>query len=37
KSAPRTRAANTVLAIREMAQRHGFLDKVTITSWPMRG
>lgn len=32
KSASRTRAANTVLAIREMAQRHGLLDKVTITS-----
>lgn len=32
KSASRTRAATTVLAIREMAQRHGLLDKVTITS-----
>ncbi|RMU41906.1 putative Glycerophosphoryl diester phosphodiesterase [Pseudomonas avellanae] len=32
KSASRTRAANTVLAIREMVQRHGLLDKVTITS-----
>lgn len=32
KSASRTRAVTTVLAIREMAQRHGLLDKVTITS-----
>jgi len=32
KSASRTRAATTVLAIREMAQRFGLLDKVTITS-----
>jgi glycerophosphoryl diester phosphodiesterase len=32
KSASRTRAATTVLAIRELAQRHGLLDKVTITS-----
>nr|WP_304665673.1 glycerophosphodiester phosphodiesterase [Pseudomonas tremae] len=32
KSASRTRAANTVLAIREMVQRHALLDKVTITS-----
>ena len=32
KSASRTRAANTVLAIRELVQRHGLLDKVTITS-----
>lgn len=32
KSASRTRAANTVLAIRELVQRFGLLDKVTITS-----
>lgn len=32
KSASRTRAATTVLAIREMAQRFGMLDKITITS-----
>jgi len=32
KSASRTRAATTVLAIRELAQRHGLLDKITITS-----
>lgn len=32
KSASRTRAANTVLAIRELVQRHGLLEKVTITS-----
>ncbi|MBA1202065.1 glycerophosphodiester phosphodiesterase [Pseudomonas capeferrum] len=32
KSASRTRAASTVLAIREMAQRFGLLDKVMITS-----
>jgi len=32
KSASRTRAVTTVLAIRELAQRHGLLDKVTITS-----
>ena len=32
KSASRTRAASTVLAIRELAQRHGLLDRVTITS-----
>lgn len=32
KSASRTRAATTVLAIREMAQRFGLLDKVTVTS-----
>ncbi|NMY31076.1 glycerophosphodiester phosphodiesterase [Pseudomonas sp. WS 5412] len=32
KSASRTRAATTVLAIREMAQHFGLLDKVTVTS-----
>ncbi len=32
KSASRTRAAATVLGIREMAQRFGLLDKITITS-----
>ncbi|MFF7708334.1 glycerophosphodiester phosphodiesterase family protein [Pseudomonas sp. NPDC007930] len=32
KSASRVRAAGTVLAIRELAQRFGVLDKVTITS-----
>lgn len=32
KSASRGRAATTVLAIRELAQRHGLLDNVTITS-----
>ena len=32
KSASRTRAATTVLAIRELAQRYGLLDKITITS-----
>lgn len=32
KSASRTRAATTVLAIRELAQQYGLLDKVTITS-----
>nr|WP_275679308.1 MULTISPECIES: glycerophosphodiester phosphodiesterase family protein [Pseudomonas] len=32
KSASRTRAASTVLAIRELAQQYGLLDKVTITS-----
>lgn len=32
KSASRTRAASTVLAIRELAQQHGLLDKITITS-----
>ncbi len=32
KSASRTRAATTVLAIRELAQQHNLLDKVTITS-----
>ncbi|MBD1554235.1 glycerophosphodiester phosphodiesterase family protein [Pseudomonas typographi] len=32
KSASRVRAANTVLAIRELAQRFGLLDTVTITS-----
>ena len=32
KSASRTRAASTVLAIREMAVRHGIMDKVTVTS-----
>lgn len=32
KSASRTRAVTTVLAIRELAQRHGLLDKITITS-----
>ncbi|MFK3907047.1 glycerophosphodiester phosphodiesterase [Pseudomonas monteilii] len=32
KSASRTRAASTVLAIRDMAERHGLLDKVTVTS-----
>ncbi|MGY4493557.1 glycerophosphodiester phosphodiesterase [Pseudomonas sp. TE3610] len=32
KSASRTRAATTVLAIRELAQEYGVLDKVTITS-----
>ncbi|GAB7529852.1 glycerophosphodiester phosphodiesterase [Pseudomonas sp. 3A(2025)] len=32
KSASRTRAASTVLAIRELVQRHGLMDKVTITS-----
>ncbi|MFJ7885362.1 glycerophosphodiester phosphodiesterase [Pseudomonas sp. NPDC096917] len=32
KSASRTRAATTVLAIREMAVRHGLMDKVTVTS-----
>ncbi|MFK8333152.1 glycerophosphodiester phosphodiesterase [Pseudomonas sp. BJa5] len=32
KSASRTRAATTVLAIRELAQQHGLLDKITITS-----
>lgn len=32
KSASRTRAASTVLAIRELALQHGLLDKVTITS-----
>lgn len=32
KSASRTRAATMVLNIRELAQRHGVLDKVTITS-----
>ncbi len=32
KSASRTRAASTVLAIREMSERHGLLDKVTVTS-----
>ena len=32
KSASRTRAATTVLAIREMAQQFGLLDKITITS-----
>lgn len=30
--ASRTRAATTVLAIRELAQQYGLLDKVTITS-----
>jgi glycerophosphoryl diester phosphodiesterase len=32
KSASRTRAASTVLAIREMAQRFGLLERITITS-----
>ena len=32
KSASKVKAANTVLAIRELAQRYGLLDKVTITS-----
>lgn len=32
KSASRVRAARTVLAIRELAERHGLLDKVTVTS-----
>ena len=32
KSASRTRAATTVLGIRELAQRYGLLDKITITS-----
>ncbi|CAM4046953.1 hypothetical protein CCOS865_01783 [Pseudomonas reidholzensis] len=32
KSASRTRAASTVLAIRELAQQYGLLDKITITS-----
>lgn len=32
KSASRTRAVTTVLAIREMAQQFGLLDKITITS-----
>ena len=32
KSASRVRAARTVLAIRELADRHGLLDKVTVTS-----
>lgn len=32
KSASRTRAATTVLAIREMAVRFGLMDKVTVTS-----
>ncbi|MFK0088392.1 glycerophosphodiester phosphodiesterase [Pseudomonas sp. NPDC090755] len=32
KSASRTRAATTVLAIRELAQQYGLLDRITITS-----
>lgn len=32
KSASRVRAARTVLAIQELAERHGLLDKVTVTS-----
>ncbi|MFR0672889.1 glycerophosphodiester phosphodiesterase [Enterobacterales bacterium AW_CKDN230030176-1A_HGKHYDSX7] len=32
KSASRTRAASTVLAIRDLAERHGLLDKVMVTS-----
>lgn len=32
KSASRTRAATTVLGIRELAQRYGLLDRITITS-----
>ena len=32
KSASRVKAANTVLAIRELAQRYGLLDNITITS-----
>ncbi|MNZ97456.1 Glycerophosphoryl diester phosphodiesterase [compost metagenome] len=32
KSASRTRAARTVVAIQELAARHGLLDKVTVTS-----
>jgi glycerophosphoryl diester phosphodiesterase len=32
KSASRTRAATMVLNIRELAQRHGLMDKITITS-----
>lgn len=32
KSASRTRAATTVLAIRELAQQHGLLERITITS-----
>ncbi|MBX9914446.1 MAG: glycerophosphodiester phosphodiesterase [Pseudomonadaceae bacterium] len=32
KSASRVKAANTVLAIRELAERYGLLDKITITS-----
>ena len=32
KSASRVRAARTVLAIQELAERHGLMDKVTVTS-----
>ncbi|QLF93043.1 glycerophosphodiester phosphodiesterase [Pseudomonas sp. ABC1] len=32
KSASRTRAARTVLAIQALAQRHGLLDRITVTS-----